>query len=100
MIHKDPMESLKRGAKIGLIFGTSLFLFMFGVGTTIFVEDHIFAKIGPQQTIEVMIGVTVPLWCGWIAGNNFFFAPHVASGKEAAKRVFKFLEQKTEREVQ
>lgn len=47
-----------------------------------------------------MIGVTVPLWCGWIAGNNFFFAPQVASGIEAAKRVFKFLEEKTEREVQ
>jgi hypothetical protein len=48
MINSDPMESFKKGAKIGLIFGTSIFVFTVGVGTTIYSEDNIFARIGPH----------------------------------------------------
>jgi ATP-binding cassette subfamily B (MDR/TAP) protein 1 len=40
------------------------------------------------------------MWCGWVAGNSFFFSSHAASGKLSAKKVFAFLESNTEVEEQ
>jgi hypothetical protein len=42
---------------------------------------------------------TVPVWSGWIAGNNFFYASHVSAGKQSAKNIFKILDLKGELEL-
>ncbi len=80
-----------RGAKIGLFFGFSLFLIEATIGSTLLAADHILATIKNSEPIEIMVSLVVPTWCGWIAGNSFFFAAHAGSGKKSAVSIFSLL---------
>lgn len=30
---------------------------------------------------NLVVSLIVPVWCGWIAGNNFYFIAESSSGK-------------------
>ena len=94
------IDMLKRGAKIGCFFGLSMLLIQSTIGTAMYLEDVVLAKIPFKSTIEIVVSMVVPMWCGWISGNNFFFIAHAGSGKESARSIFKLLEEKTEAEIQ
>lgn len=88
-------DMLKRGAKIGFFFGLSMLLIQMTIGTAMYLEDVVLAKIPYKPTIEIVVSMVVPMWCGWISGNNFFFIAHAGSGKKSARSIFKLLEEKT-----
>lgn len=46
------------------------------------------------------VALTVPMWCGWMAGNGFFLVLHVGAGKKSAAKVMKLFQEKTEAESQ
>lgn len=94
LLQNDPCESLKRGAKVGIFFGISLSFIILGIGSEMFGYDHIIPKIGEISVTNLTVVLTTSMWCGWVAGNSFFFASHAASGKLSAKKVFTFLESK------
>lgn len=82
--------------KIGFFFGLSIFIIQAAIGSAMFSNDHILAYLGNQTTIGITVALTVPMWCGWVAGNNFFFIAHAGAGKKSAARVFNLLEEKNE----
>jgi ATP-binding cassette, subfamily B (MDR/TAP), member 1 len=101
LLENDPCESLKRGAKVGVFFGISLAFIILGIGSEMFGYDHIIPKIGGKINVtDLTVVLTTSMWCGWVAGNSFFFASHAASGKLSAKKVFSFLETNNEAEEQ
>jgi hypothetical protein len=87
---------MKRGAKIGLFYGSSVMIFLFSVGSLMYAAVNILAASENVNTIDFVILFTVPVWSGWIAGNNFFFASHVSAGKQSAKNIFAILDLKSE----
>jgi hypothetical protein len=43
--------------------------------------DHILAKLSNVSVYNLTVVLTTSMWCGWVAGNSFFFASHAAAGK-------------------
>jgi hypothetical protein len=80
-LENDPVESLKKGAKVGVFFGLSISLIVLAIGSQLFAGDHIIPRIGTAKVIDLTVVITVSMWCGWVAGNSFFFASHAAAGK-------------------
>ena len=93
-------DTLKLGAKIGLTFGSSTMVFTISVATLLYTAANILANSTDINSIEFIIVFTVPVWCGWVAGNNFFYASHISAGKISAKNIFQILDLKSETEPQ
>ena len=90
-LEENRSNMLVRGAKIGCFFGFSLFLIQATIGAALFVTDNILAYMQNTSAVNMMISLIVPTWCGWIAGNSFFFAAHAGAGKKSAKSIFLLL---------
>jgi hypothetical protein len=87
---------MKRGAKIGLFYGSSVMVVLFSIGSLMYASANIIAVTSNLNSIDFVILFTVPVWSGWTAGNNFFFASHVSAGKLSAKNIFAILDLKSE----
>lgn len=46
LLENNPCESLKRGAKVGVFFGLSIFFLIMGIGSEMFAYDNVIAKLG------------------------------------------------------
>lgn len=66
-------------------------MIIISIGFMLFPTSHIVADYKEADNVNVLVAVVVPLWCGWVAGCNFFFVSGAGAGKESAKRVFKLL---------
>lgn len=92
-LDNDPLASLSRGAKIGFFFGLSLFIILMAIGSALYVDNYIIMNLSLQTALNIVIAITVPMWCGWVAGNNFYFISKAGAGKESAKKIFQLLEE-------
>lgn len=75
-------------------------VFAISVGSLLYAAANILANSTHIESIEFVVVFTVPVWCGWVAGNNFFYASHVSAGKLSAKSIFRILDLKSESELQ
>ena len=91
LIFEGDLSILKGGAKIGAFYGLSVFILTIALGFITYPTAHIAIDQKTAGDINIVVGLVVPLWCGWVAGCSFFFASGAGAGKESAKRVFKLL---------
>lgn len=87
---------MKNGAKIGLSYGSSIFLIILSIALMLYPAAHIVKNMDESDQLNAVVSVVVPLWCGWVAGCSFFFVSGSAAGKKSAKRVFDLLQAKNE----
>lgn len=74
LLEDNPLESFKRGLKIGFFFGFSVFIILMSIGSNLFASDHVMASLGfTPELINVVVSIYLPVWCGWVGGNSFFF---------------------------
>lgn len=85
-------EMALRGLKIGCFFGFAFFTLFVSVAISSFVCANIIAGDANLDQQGFVFGMISSSWCGWLAGNSFFFASHAAAGKKSAQSVFKFLD--------
>lgn len=89
-----------RGLKIGCFFGFAFFTLFVSVAISSFVCANIIAGDSNLDQQGFVFGMISSSWCGWLAGNSFFFASHAGAGKKSAKSVFKFLDTTNEAQDQ
>lgn len=92
LIFEDDSSIMKNGAKIGFFYGLSVSFIVLSMALMLYPSAHIISNtIEKEDYLNINIAFGVPLWCGMVAGCNFFFVSGSAAGKLSAKRVFKLL---------
>ena len=91
LIFEGDLSILKSGAKIGAFYGISVFMITIAIGLLLYPAAHAIIDNNVAGDIEIVVAIVVPLWCGWVAGCNFFFVSGAGAGKKSAERVFKLL---------
>lgn len=61
------------------------------IGSAMYANDNIIAHLYVEDQIKIIVALMVPMWCGWVAGNSFFFITHASAGKKSASNVFSLL---------
>lgn len=70
------------------------------VGTLVYAGACILAVQSNIESLGFVITFSLPIWCGWLAGNSFFFAANTSAGKKSAENIFRLLDTKGEEEFQ
>ena len=75
-----------------MLFGSSSMILIVSVGTLIYAGARILAVQSTPDSLAFVVTFTLPIWCGWLAGNSFFFAANASAGKKSAENIFRILD--------
>lgn len=81
-----------RGLKIGCMFGFGYLVMFIALAVSCLVCATIIANDSNLDKKAFVFGIKLGSWCGWIAGNSFFFSANSSKGKRSANSVFSFLD--------